>query len=133
MKKLLLAALLSFAASSAQAQVTAGQVDPGHLALACPGGLSPCFVTNGFVAPLGYQQITSLSASTSLTVPSYASVAVITVEGAGVRYRDDGTAPTASVGAPLAVGQSLTYMGALSNLKFIQQTSGATINVLYYR
>ena len=133
MKKVLLAALFLFGASAAQAQVTASQVDPGHLSVSCPGGLSPCFVPNGYVAPLGYQQITSLSASTALTVPSYASVAIITVEGAGIRYRDDGTAPTASVGVPIAAGQSFTYMGPLSALKLIQQTSGAVVNVSYYR
>jgi hypothetical protein len=86
--------------------------------------------------PLGYQQITSLSASTALTVPAGATQAVIYVETQAVRYRDDGTAPTAAVGAPLAVtgsGQPFVYNGTLSAIRFIEQTASAKINVLYYR
>ena len=50
---------------------------------------------------LGYQQITSLTASTALTVPAGATLAVIVPESQSVRWRDDGVAPTASVGMPL--------------------------------
>lgn len=84
-------------------------------------------------APLGYQQITSLSAATGLTVPARATTAVIIPEAQAVRYRDDGTNPSATVGQPLAVGVSITYTGTLSAIKFIEQTSGAKLNVLYYR
>jgi hypothetical protein len=83
--------------------------------------------------PLGYQQITSLSAAQALTVPAGATSAVITAEAQAVRYRDDGTAPTATVGLPLAAGTMLQYTGALSAIKFIEQTSGAKLNVLFYR
>lgn len=86
--------------------------------------------------PLGYQQITSLSAATTLTVPAGATQAVIYVEAQAVRYRDDGTAPTASVGAPLAVtgtGAPLVYNGTLSAIQFIEQTGGAKIDILYYK
>lgn len=84
-------------------------------------------------AALGYQQITSLSAATALTVPTGATTAVIVAEAQAVRYRDDGTAPTASVGQPVAVGVSVTYTGPLSKVQFIEQTSGAKLNVLYYK
>lgn len=84
-------------------------------------------------AALGYQQISSLSAATALTVPTGATTAVITVEAQAVRYRDDGTVPTASVGMPVAVGGTLTYTGPLSKIKFIEQTSGATVNISYYK
>ena len=83
--------------------------------------------------PLGYQQITSLSASTGLTPPVEASIAEIIVEAQGIRYRDDGTAPTASVGMPVAAGNAFQYSGDLSAIKFIQQTSGAILNVSYYK
>lgn len=86
--------------------------------------------------PLGYQQITTVSAATALTVPTGAKEAIITVEGQAVRYRDDGTDPTATVGMPLAVtgtGQPLDYTGTLSAIKFIEQTSGAKLNILYYK
>lgn len=83
--------------------------------------------------PLGYQQITSLSAAAALTVPTGATSAVIVAEAQAVRYRDDGTAPTATVGIPLAVGTVLQYTGTLSAIKFIEQTSGAKLNISYYR
>lgn len=81
---------------------------------------------------LGYQQITSLSASTALTVPTGATMALIVADTQGVRWRDDGTAPTASVGMPLAVGVSLSYDGDLKAIRFIQQAASATLNVSYY-
>lgn len=89
---------------------------------------------------LGYQQITSLSASTGLTVPSVdlnglackPSIAIITAETQAVRWRDDDVAPTASVGMPLAAGSTLQYDGDLSKIRFIEQTASAKINVTYY-
>jgi len=81
---------------------------------------------------LGYQQITSLSASTALTVPVGATMALIVAETQAVRWRDDGTAPTASVGMPLATGTSLSYDGDLKAIRFIQQTASAVLNVSYY-
>lgn len=90
----------------------------------------------------GYQQITSLSSAQSLTVPSIIpngvgmaakpTLALIVAEGQAVRWRDDGTAPTASVGMPLAVGVPLQYDGDLKNIQFIEQTGGAKLNISYY-
>lgn len=85
-----------------------------------------------FVA-LGYEQITDLSAAEGLTVPDGATHARIVPEGQAVRYRDDGTEPTATVGMPLAVGAPLEYGSALIKLQFIEQTGGAKLNVAYYR
>ena len=81
---------------------------------------------------LGYQQITSLSASAALTVPSGATLALIVPETQNVRWRDDGTDPTSSIGMPIVVGASLSYDGDLKNIRFIQQTASATLNVSYY-
>lgn len=89
---------------------------------------------------LGYQQITSLSAATGLTVPSVDKLgnkiqptfALIVPEGQAVRWRDDGTDPTASVGMPLAVGIALQYDGDLNRIEFIEQTAGAKLNISYY-
>lgn len=89
---------------------------------------------------LGYQQITSLSSATGLTVPQVdlnglackPSIAIITAETQAVRWRDDDTAPTASVGMPLASGATLQYDGDLTKIKFIEQTASAKINVTYY-
>ena len=48
------------------------------------------------------------------------------------RWRDDGVAPTASVGMPLAVGVTLQYDGDINQIQFIEQTSGAKLNITYY-
>ena len=89
---------------------------------------------------MGYQQITSMSSATSLTVPAKnlqglvgtPRIAIITAEAQGVRWRDDGTAPTASVGMPLAVGVTLQYDGDINQIQFIEQTGGAKLNITYY-
>jgi hypothetical protein len=89
---------------------------------------------------LGYQQITSLSSSTALTVPAVdlnglncrPVIALITPEGQAVRWRDDNVAPTASVGMPLPVGVTLQYDGDLTMIRFIEQVAGAKINISYY-
>jgi hypothetical protein len=89
---------------------------------------------------LGYQQITSLSAAAALTVPVVdanglsvkPTIAIITPEAAAVRWRDDGTDPTGTVGMPLASGVTLQYDGDLTKIRFIQQASGAIINISYY-
>jgi hypothetical protein len=89
---------------------------------------------------LGYQQITDLSSAVGLTVPTLApdgsnqkpTFALIICETQGVRWRDDSTAPTASVGMPLAAGVPLQYDGDLNKIKFIQQTASAKLNISYY-
>jgi hypothetical protein len=85
--------------------------------------------------PLGYQQITSLGSATALTVPTGATFAVVVPETQGVRYRDDGTNPTASVGMPIPAGTPWTFTGAgiLAAVKFIEQTSSAKLDILYYK
>ena len=88
----------------------------------------------------GYQQITNLSAATGLTIPTVTPeglngkpvFALIVAEGAPVRWRDDNTAPTASVGMPLAIGVPLQYDGDLSKIRFIQQSATARLNISYY-
>lgn len=89
------------------------------------------------IIPLGYQQITSVSSAVGLTVPALAdgrlsNLAIITPQTQAVRYRDDGTDPSATVGMPLAVGATLEYNGDLKKIKFFEQAASAAINVSYY-
>lgn len=89
---------------------------------------------------MGYQQLDSLGSATKLTVPQKdlsglagsPRIAIITPEGQGVRWRDDGVAPTATVGMPLAAGVTLQYDGDLTQIQFIQQSATAKLNVTYY-
>lgn len=84
-------------------------------------------------APTGFQQITSLSSATALSVPSDTTAALISVTDQNVRWRDDGTSPTASVGMQLLVGATFFFDGDLSKIKFIEETTSAKINVSYYK
>lgn len=81
---------------------------------------------------LGYQQITTLSSAAGLTPPKSATLALITPESQIVRWRDDGTDPTASVGMPIPVAGYLSYDGDLNRIKFIEETGSAKLNISYY-
>lgn len=82
---------------------------------------------------LGYQQITSLSAATALTVPAGAARAVIQCETQNVRWRDDGTSPDATTGMLMkTTDQPYLYEGQLARLKFIEATANAKLNIVYY-
>lgn len=86
---------------------------------------------------MGYQQLTVSGTALALTVPTGATIALLTVESNAVRFRDDGVAPTASVGFPLSVSaggvSSFEYSGNLSQVLIISQTGSATVDILYYR
>ena len=84
------------------------------------------------IQSLGYQQITSLSSAVGLTVPAGARLALIQAEDQAVRWRDDGTNPTATVGMEIASGETLSYNGFHDNIKFIEGASSAKLNVTFY-
>lgn len=83
----------------------------------------------------GFQQLAagSLASATALTVPAGTRWAWICAEAQAVRWRDDGTNPTASVGMPLASGSCMQYLQPPGLLSFIQQTAGAILDVSYYK
>ena len=85
------------------------------------------------LTPLGYQQIVGMAAATSLIVPAGATIADITIEGQPIRYRDDGVAPTTTVGMLLYQSQSFRYIGNLAAIQFIQTAVAATLDISYYR
>lgn len=92
-------------------------------------------VADGQLKAMGYQQVTGLSSVKSLTVPDGATSAMVSVEAQPVRYRNDkdGTNPTASVGMPIAAGESRYFSEDLDLLKFIEITAGAIININFYK
>jgi hypothetical protein len=52
---------------------------------------------------------------------------------APVRYRDDGTDPTTTVGMLINAGETIWYPGDLTHIKFIEVTSGAELNISRYK
>jgi len=81
---------------------------------------------------LGYQQITGLSTVKTLVPPDGATYALIQAEAQSVRWRDDGTNPSASVGMIITANTYLEYTGNPATFKFIEVTSGAILNISYY-
>jgi len=104
---------------------------------------TPVVVAPYFYQSKSYCQITSLSSATSLVTANCAAgsvpvlttktIAEICVEGSAVRYLDTGTAPTASVGMPVTAGICFQYSGPLNQMQFINQTSGATVDITFYQ
>lgn len=91
--------------------------------------------------PCGYQQIVAATLDTgaALTIPPITAPAsqrpsyvLLIAEGQAVRWRDDGTAPTATVGMLLPTNMPTRYDGDLSRVRFISATAGAILNVNYY-
>ena len=79
-----------------------------------------------------FQQITDLDPAVGLTVPAGAKRAIITADTASVRYRADGTDPTATIGCLLvhaANGIILEGQDVLQNVKFFSATG--VLNVQY--
>jgi len=96
--------------------------------MAAPGPM----ITGAGGKPLGYQQITLTGTAAGLTVPAGASIAYAIVEVATARWRDDGTAPTTSLGMLIPIGGTVTFGGNLSAVKFIAVSGSPTLNVSYY-
>lgn len=90
----------------------------------------------GFIAERarGYVQITGPVTATSLApIPDGTSLVLIRAEGAGLRWRCDGVAPTAAIGYPLEVGEELELTTAqLAAFLFIQRTPTAILNVNFF-
>ena len=97
-----------------------------------------------FEVSLGYAQLTSIDASTLVSSATFGSAPaagipvgtariLITPQSQAIRWRDDGTAPTATVGYPLPAGAELRYTGkGLANLRVISQVVGAAVNMIAY-
>jgi len=90
------------------------------------------FQADAIIEPVGYRQITSLSSAKGVETGE-GRVALIQAINQNVRYRDDGTDPTDSVGMVLFAGQSVWYTGDLRAIRFIEVAVGAEINILTYR
>ncbi len=123
MKKTTIIALvfaLALLFGGSQTGVEAQAVCPG-----APRGMGPV---------AGFQQLTVSTVAVTLTVPNGSFMAIAVVQDADVRYRDDFTAPTATVGTLVINGQGLLICkNSLTNIQFIRDAGvDAVLNVSYY-
>ena len=121
-------------AANQATQITRETEIRDRLPTALVSGALPVVARGGLTA-MGFEQITSLSSSAALTVPSGATIAVVQAEGMDVRWRPDGatTAPTAGVGMLLPAGAERVFDGGLASVRFIRVAAGAALNVSYYQ
>jgi hypothetical protein len=62
------------------------------------------------------------------------TMVTLQAETAGVRYRDDGGAPTAAIGSIVVSGQNpMLYTGTISDLQFIAASGSPLLDVGFYR
>lgn len=108
---------------------------------------APVISLSGPYVPLGYCQITSLGTAVALvtascstgSVPAGATIAEICVSTAGVRYRDDGTAPTTTTGIPATPGSTTSpncfaySIKPLSKSQWIAASGSPVMDILFYK
>ena len=90
-------------------------------------------IVDGNRVPVSYQQMTSITGATTPTYTAGAAFCLIQAEANSLRYRDDGTSPTGTVGQVIASGSTVAYTGDLTLLKIIQAGGGAIANVTCYK
>ena len=109
------------------------------------GGTITGFVAGtGTIGGAGTYTISNTNTTSSATVTTGgipvgllgqpATMVALQAETASVRYRDDGGAPTASLGSEVIFGQNpFLYTGTLSALQFIAASGSPLLNVSFYR
>lgn len=100
---------------------------PSAEAQLCPGLNSP-------LRAVGFESVTVGETAVGLTIPASAEMAMGVLETSPVRYRDDGTNPTATVGVLVATGSTVVICSrSLTPIKFIRSdASDGTLQVMYY-
>lgn len=86
--------------------------------------------------PAGYVQMSNMTSAAGLTSPpSQANAVLLQAEVQNVRWRDDGTPPTANSGMLLrTTDPPLLLEGVdVSKIEVIAAASGAVLNVAYYK
>jgi hypothetical protein len=89
------------------------------------------FVADAIVEPDGYVQLAPTTAQ-GIGIGN-GRVALIQALDQNVRYLDNGAAPTAATGVRIHAGESIWYTGDLRKIQFIEEASGAELNILVYK
>lgn len=83
--------------------------------------------------PNGFERITDLSSAVGFTAPAGTRLAIFRAETQDIRWRDDGTNPTSTVGLLMSVGDVFMYTGDFSKFKMIETTASAVVQISYYK
>jgi hypothetical protein len=86
-------------------------------------------------APVGVESLTSSDTADikTLTVPTGATRAIVSIHGNNIIFRTDGANPAVGVGHYGTFGENISIGGSLSDFKFIStSTTDATIFVSYF-
>lgn len=118
-----------------------GNLQAASAATPCPvviesSGTTPVIVVPAPSVSTGFQQVTGLTSAKSFTAPTGSTYCNVVSTGAAITFRTDGTAPTASIGYPLAINQPASFRMSVANLsaiQFIQQAATAVLNVDCYQ
>lgn len=107
------------------------------LALIAGPALAQQRTMSPFIAPLGYCQLATVTTATQTStcaggIPARTQWAMICIDTAAVRWRDDGVTPTIAVGMPIAAGGCINYSGTFATLQFIAQTGSPVVNISFY-
>lgn len=108
--------------------VTAGTLISGVISAATPGGAGTYSLNNS-------QTVVSESMTTA-GVPPAANYMVACAYTQNVNWRDDLSAPTATVGSggqQIASGQCIPYNATFANWQVIQQSASAIVGLTFYR
>jgi hypothetical protein len=89
------------------------------------------FFADGTVEPAGYRQV--FPTTVKDVQIGNARVALIQALVQNIRWTDDGQTPTTSFGNRLHAGESMWYTGNLPALRFIEEASGAEVNIAAYK
>jgi len=82
---------------------------------------------------LGHQQRATLTSAIGLTIPAGTAKVLLTVTGQPVRWRGDGTNPTATVGSVIPVGVPLMLeISQLEALRFIETAATAVLDAVFF-
>jgi len=82
---------------------------------------------------LGMETLNGLSAVKGLpNVPPKAIYALLQAHGNAVRWRDDGTDPTAAIGHLIPADKKYRYISELLKIRFTEASASATLTVTYY-
>ncbi|MDE2098523.1 MAG: hypothetical protein KGL39_14815 [Patescibacteria group bacterium] len=85
--------------------------------------------------PVGYEQQAVSTVANLSSIPSQANKATIQPDNGDVRWRDDGVAPTASVGnyLPQLSTLSIESLKSLNAIQLVAVTGTVNVNINFYQ